>query len=53
MAALEIFLASEKVCALSIAEVNPDHDPGLKMTTRLVDSLVCALRGRVEKRQPI
>ncbi|KAF2651166.1 Arginase/deacetylase [Lophiostoma macrostomum CBS 122681] len=40
MAALKVFLKSEKAVALSVAEVNPDHDPGLEMTGRLVDEIV-------------
>lgn len=40
MSAVKIFLKSEKCIALSMAEVNPDHDPGLEMTTRLVDDIV-------------
>ncbi|KAI9674835.1 MAG: hypothetical protein M1822_009031 [Bathelium mastoideum] len=43
MAAVKIFLKSEKSIALSVAEVNPDHDPGLKMTERLVDEIVDGL----------
>ena len=47
MKALEVLLKSPKVRGLAIAEVNPDHDPGLKMTARLVDEVVDALRGRM------
>lgn len=47
LSALKIFLASKKVCGLVIAEVNPDHDPGLQMTNKLIDGLVDALSGRV------
>lgn len=43
MAAVKIFLKSEKCVALSVAEVNPDHDPGLEMTGRLVDEIVHGL----------
>ena len=43
MVAMKTFLKSEKVVGLSVAEVNPDHDPGLQMTTQLVDKLVEAL----------
>jgi len=46
MAAVKVFLGSEKAVALSVAEVNPDHDPGLKMTEKLVDHLVDGLRPR-------
>ncbi|KAF1949559.1 Arginase/deacetylase [Byssothecium circinans] len=45
MASVRVFLGSRKVVALSVAEVNPDHDPGLGMTRRLVDDLVGALGG--------
>ena len=48
MAAVNIFLSSKKVCRLCIAEVNPDHDPGLKMTEKLVDELVKGLKGRLD-----
>lgn len=47
MKALKVLLKSPKVGGLAIAEVNPDHDPGLKMTGRLVDEIVEALRGRM------
>ncbi|KAF2152143.1 Arginase/deacetylase [Myriangium duriaei CBS 260.36] len=43
MAAVKIFLKSDKAVALSVAEVNPDHDPRLKMTESLVDKIVDAL----------
>jgi arginase len=43
MAALKVLLKSEKTIALSIAEVNPDHDPGLEMTESLIDHIVNAL----------
>lgn len=49
MVAVKTFLASEKTVGLSVAEVNPDHDPGLNMTKQLVDKLVEALQ---EKSQP-
>jgi arginase family enzyme len=45
MAALKTFLGSGKVVGLSIAEVNPDHDPGLRMTSQLVDNIVDGLGG--------
>ncbi|KAJ3536749.1 hypothetical protein NM208_g6588 [Fusarium decemcellulare] len=35
MRALKVFLGSSKVGGLTIAEVNPDHDPGLEMVDRL------------------
>lgn len=40
MFAMREFLRSDKCVALSIAEVNPDHDPGLQMTERLVGEVV-------------
>jgi arginase len=46
MDAVKIFLTSEKSVGLSVAEVNPDHDPGLGMTTRLVDEIVSSLKGK-------
>lgn len=46
MAALEVFLGSEKAAALVVAEVNPDHDPGAKMMERLVDEIVKFLSAR-------
>lgn len=44
--AVRVFLKSEKLAAVSVAEVNPDHDPGLAMTKRLVNDLVGALGNR-------
>lgn len=46
MRALRIFLASEKVGGLTLAEVNPDHDPGLKMVERLTEEVVGMLAAR-------
>ncbi|KNG52208.1 hypothetical protein DDE82_006219 [Stemphylium lycopersici] len=46
MEALEILLADERVLGLTVAEVNPDHDPGLHMTTKLVDAIVAMLGAR-------
>ncbi len=43
MAAIRIFLVSQKVVGLSIAEVNPDHDPGLRMVRLLVDEVILGL----------
>lgn len=40
MRALEIFVGSQKTKSLVVAEVNPDHDPGARMTERLVDKVV-------------
>lgn len=50
MAAFKVFLQSEKVIGMSVAEVNPDHDPGLKMTKELVHNVVDSLRDRYESR---
>ncbi|KKY38753.1 hypothetical protein UCDDA912_g01283 [Diaporthe ampelina] len=50
MRALSVFVRSDKVGGLTIAEVNPDHDPGLKMVERLADQvagMVAARGGRV------
>ncbi|KAL1872351.1 hypothetical protein Daus18300_004321 [Diaporthe australafricana] len=46
MRALKVFLESEKVGGLTIAEVNPDHDPELEMITRLADQVVEFLAAR-------
>jgi arginase len=46
MDAVKVFLGSEKSVGFSVAEVNPDHDPGLKMTTRLVDEIISSLKGK-------
>ncbi|KAK5166523.1 uncharacterized protein LTR77_008066 [Saxophila tyrrhenica] len=45
--AVKGLLNHDKVCGLMVAEVNPDHDPGLEMTNKLVDSLVEGLRERL------
>lgn len=42
MTALKLFLKSPKAVGLIIAEVNPDHDPGLRMTGRLVHEIDCS-----------
>lgn len=47
MASVGVFLGSEKCVGLSLAEVNPDHDPELKMTRRLVDKVFYSLQCRV------
>ncbi|KAL9616485.1 MAG: hypothetical protein Q9160_008653 [Pyrenula sp. 1 TL-2023] len=49
MRALKVFLGSDKVGGLTVAEVNPDHDPGLEMVSRLTDQLVAMLAVRREK----
>ncbi|KAG7407080.1 Arginase [Fusarium oxysporum f. sp. rapae] len=46
MRALKVLLGSEKVGGLTVAEVNPDHDPGLKMTERLTSQIVEMLAAR-------
>lgn len=43
MRALKVFMGSSKVEGLTIAEVNPDHDPGLGMVERLTDQVVSML----------
>jgi arginase len=47
--ALGVFVASNKVGGLCIAEVNPDHDPGLKMVRKLTEAIVKMLGERVQK----
>jgi len=47
MTAMRIFLASRKAIGLTIAEVNPDHDPGLRMTCRLVDEITLSMKARL------
>jgi arginase family enzyme len=47
MTALKLFLKSPKAVGLIIAEVNPDHDPGLRMTGRLVHEIVQGFSGRM------
>ncbi len=46
MRALRVFLASDKVGGLTVAEVNPDHDPGLVMVERLSSQIVSMLAAR-------
>ncbi|KAH6999556.1 hypothetical protein EDB80DRAFT_724875 [Ilyonectria destructans] len=46
MRALKVFLGSKKVKGLTVAEVNPDHDPGLDMVERLTDQVVGMLAAR-------
>jgi arginase family enzyme len=45
---VKVFITSKKSIGLSVAEVNPDHDPVLKMTSRLVDEIVSCLEGRTK-----
>lgn len=49
MRALKIFLASKKVGGVTVAEVNPDHDPGFHMVEKLGDQIVDMLAARVEE----
>lgn len=49
ISALRIFLASSKAVGLTIAEVNPDHDPGLCMTRRLVDEIILGMKERLQE----
>jgi hypothetical protein len=42
MDVVKIFLASEKSAGLGVAEIDPDHDPRLKMTTQLVNEILIA-----------
>ncbi|KAF5019373.1 hypothetical protein F66182_8623 [Fusarium sp. NRRL 66182] len=46
MRALKILLSSQKVGGLTVAEVNPDHDPGLVMVERLASHIVDMLAAR-------
>ncbi|KAM0553044.1 hypothetical protein ACHAPJ_007590 [Fusarium lateritium] len=48
MRALKVLLGSEKVGGLTVAEVNPDHDPGLGMVERLTSQIVQMLAARRE-----
>jgi arginase family enzyme len=45
-AALEVFLASPKVKALTITEVNPNNDPDGRMVGRLVEAVVRGIQKR-------
>lgn len=46
MRALKVFAGSDKIGGLTIAEVNPDHDPGLRMLERLTNQVVGMLASR-------
>ena len=46
MQSLRVVLSSEKVAGLTIAEVNPDHDPDLGMVKRLTAEVVDMLAAR-------
>jgi arginase len=49
IAALEVFVKSEKFVGLVITEVNPGNDGSGEMVKRLVDSVVGAFKGRLCK----
>lgn len=53
MRALKVFVGSDKVAGLTVAEVNPDHDPGLDMVGRLTDQIVGMLAGRSVRAEAI
>lgn len=53
MRALKVFVGSGKVGGLTIAEVNPDHDPGLGMVERLTDQVVGMLAARSRKAEDV
>lgn len=46
MSALNVLVSNAKVSTLSIAEVNPDHDPDLSLTEKLTDAIVATLGNR-------
>ncbi|KAF2797321.1 Arginase/deacetylase [Melanomma pulvis-pyrius CBS 109.77] len=46
MRAMKVVMASDKVGGLTVAEVNPDHDPGLEMVERLTVQVVGMLAAR-------
>ncbi|CAJ0550740.1 Ff.00g106700.m01.CDS01 [Fusarium sp. VM40] len=46
MRALKVLLGSDHVTGLTVAEVNPDHDPGLAMVERLTSRIVEMLAAR-------
>ncbi|KAH7034555.1 uncharacterized protein B0I36DRAFT_360069 [Microdochium trichocladiopsis] len=46
MQALSVFMASSKVAALTIAEVNPDHDPSGSMVRTWTDRVTAMLAAR-------
>lgn len=48
MRSLNVFLQCAKVGGLTVAEVNPDHDPQLEMVGRLTREIVCMLAPGVE-----
>ncbi|KAM0219874.1 hypothetical protein ACHAQD_006212 [Fusarium lateritium] len=46
MRALKVLLGSDYVAGLTVAEVNPDHDPGLAMVEKLTSRIVEMLAAR-------
>lgn len=46
--ALRVFVGSRQVGGLTIAEVNPDYDPGLEMVERLTNQVVEMLAARAD-----
>ncbi|KAM0441984.1 hypothetical protein ACHAQK_004922 [Fusarium lateritium] len=46
MRALKVLLGSDYVAGLTVAEVNPDHDPGLAMVEKLTSRVVEMLAAR-------
>ncbi|OQO11116.1 hypothetical protein B0A48_05371 [Cryoendolithus antarcticus] len=48
--AFTVLLGGPKIGGLMVAEVNPDHDPGLSMTGKLVEGIVDAFKAR--RKQP-
>lgn len=49
MQALDVFIGSEKTQGLCIAEVNPDHDPELKMVEKMAGSVANMLGQRINR----
>lgn len=49
MRALGVFMESDKVQGLCIAEVNPDHDPTLRMVERLTGTVANMLALRIKR----
>jgi arginase len=50
MRALEVMMGSKKVAGLCVAEVNPDHDPELRMVQVLTERIAKMLECRVRRR---
>lgn len=53
MRALKVFVGSDKVGGLTIAEVNPDHDPGLEMVERLTEQVIGMLAARTGRAEVV